>query len=140
MKKSFAWLTICLVAGASFCVTCGERAGEATRQPVPEEVEVPGVQSDSSLIIIDVRTRGEFDEGHLEPALHIPYEQIGERIGEVTTDLDQQIMVYCRVGHRSGIAQETLRQMGYRNVVNGGGYEDLKGRYGSTKRVRTVDE
>jgi phage shock protein E len=126
MPRFPKWLILVFLTGAAFCAACGEKAKETAREPVPERTDVARAQADSNLVVIDVRTKEEFDKGHIESAIHIPYEQIGDRIEEVTTDLDQPIMVYCRIGRRSGIAQETLRRLGYRNVVNGGAYEDLK--------------
>lgn len=79
-------------------------------------------------IWIDVRTTDEFNAGHLEGAIHIPYEEIATRIGEVTTDKDATLHLYCRSGNRSGIAQQTLQAAGFTKVVNEGGYEDLKQR------------
>lgn len=74
---------------------------------------------------IDVRTAAEFNAGHINGAAHIPYEEIATRIGEVTTDKNSVIHLYCRSGNRSGIAQQTLRALGFSNAVNEGGYEDL---------------
>lgn len=76
-------------------------------------------------IWIDVRTAEEFNAGHLEGAIHIPYEEIAARISEVTTDKDATIRLYCRSGNRSGIAQQTLQSIGFTEVTNEGGYEDL---------------
>jgi phage shock protein E len=76
-------------------------------------------------IWIDVRTADEFNAGHLEDAIHIPYEEIAARISEVTTDKDATIRLYCRSGNRSGIAQQTLQSIGFTKVTNEGGYEDL---------------
>lgn len=76
-------------------------------------------------IWIDVRTADEFNAGHLAGAAHIPYEEIAVRISEVTTDKDATIHLYCRSGNRSGIAQQTLQAMGFKNAVNEGGYEAL---------------
>lgn len=76
-------------------------------------------------IWIDVRTADEFNIGHLEGATHIPYEEIAARISEITTDKDATIHLYCRSGNRSGIAQQTLQMMGFKNTVNEGGYEDI---------------
>lgn len=76
-------------------------------------------------IWIDVRTTEEFNAGHLEGAVHIPYEEIATRISEVTTDKNAVIHLYCRSGNRSGIAQQTLQSVGFTNAVNEGGYEDL---------------
>lgn len=74
---------------------------------------------------IDVRTTEEFNAGHIKGAAHIPFEEIAQRIGEVTTDKNATIHLYCRSGRRSGIAQETLQAMGFTDAVNEGGYEDL---------------
>ena len=72
---------------------------------------------------IDVRTADEFNKTHVPEAVNIPYEEISDRIAEVTTDKDALIYVYCRSGRRSGIAREALSEAGYSNVVNIGGLE-----------------
>jgi len=75
---------------------------------------------------IDVRTAGEYADGHVSQAVNIPYEEITERIGEVTADKDALIYVYCRSGRRSGIAKGALEQAGFSNVVNLGGLDDAR--------------
>jgi|GEM_PF-500958 len=80
---------------------------------------------ESMTIWIDVRTAEEFSQGHIPGAINIPYEIIGSEIASVTRDVDKDIRVYCRSGRRSGVAMDTLRGMGYENVINEGGYEDL---------------
>lgn len=76
-------------------------------------------------IIIDVRSKEEFDQGNLEHAKLIPYNEIGSKIKDVTQKLDQQIVLYCRSGGRAGKALKTLSDLGYTNVLNAGGYEAL---------------
>lgn len=76
-------------------------------------------------IWIDVRTAEEFAQGHIPGSINIPYEIIGSEIGSLTRDVDSDIRVYCRSGRRSGVAMDTLKGMGYANVINEGGYEDL---------------
>ena len=80
---------------------------------------------DQDVVIIDVRTDGEFDNEHVVNALHIFYRDIDDEIGEVTADKDRQILVYCAVGMRASHAQDTLRELGYTNVINMGGLEDM---------------
>ena len=75
---------------------------------------------------IDVRTAEEFAAWHVSQAVNIPYEQITDRIAEVTADKDALIYLYCRSGHRAGIARESLGNAGYRNVINVGGLEDAR--------------
>ena len=83
------------------------------------------IKIDRKTILIDVRTKPEFDSGHLENAINIPFDIIDKKISSITKNKNESIVVYCRSGRRSGIAQKTLRKMGYNNVVNGGGYKDL---------------
>lgn len=75
---------------------------------------------------VDVRTSGEYDAGHVDGAVNIPYEEIAARISEVTANKDDVIYVYCRSGRRSGIAKSTLEDAGFTNVVNLGGLEDAR--------------
>jgi phage shock protein E len=79
----------------------------------------------ANAIWIDVRTADEFNAGHIEGAAHIPYDEIAVRIGEVTSDKNAVIHLYCRSGNRSGIAQQILQSIGFNNAVNEGGYEAL---------------
>ena len=74
--------------------------------------------------VIDVRTEAEWNNGHLEGAVLIPYDVIGEKIGAVAKDKTKRIHVYCRTGRRSGIAKEALEKLGYKDVKNLGSLED----------------
>lgn len=76
--------------------------------------------------IIDVRTAGEFEDGHLKEAINIPYNQIAKQITSYVTEKEAPIMVYCRSGRRSGIAKFILEKNGYNNVINGGGFSKLQ--------------
>lgn len=87
---------------------------------VSSSIGADGVKS----LIIDVRTEAEWSNGHIEGAILIPYELIGERIGTVAKDKSMKIYVYCRSGRRSKIAKETLDKLRYRDVVNLGSLED----------------
>lgn len=75
-------------------------------------------------LIIDVRTEAEWSNGHIEGAILIPYESIGERIGTVAKNKSMRIYVYCRSGRRSGIAKQTIEKLRYKDVVNLGSLED----------------
>ena len=75
-------------------------------------------------LIIDVRTEAEWNSGHIEGAVLIPYELIGDRIGTVARDKAGRVYLYCRTGRRSQIAKETLDKLGYKDLVNLGVLED----------------
>lgn len=78
-------------------------------------------------IILDVRTKAEFDEGHIPNALLIPDTEITQKAEEVLPDKDQTILVYCRSGRRSALAAKELIQLGYTNVYDFGGILDWSG-------------
>lgn len=77
---------------------------------------------DDGAILIDVRNVTEFDEYHLDNAINIEYDVIGNKIGSVTQDKNAKIIVYCKSGNRSGKAAQTLIDKGYKNVYDLGGY------------------
>ena len=81
---------------------------------------------DENSLVIDVRTEQEYKEGHLKNAVHIPYDEIKNKINAYVKDKDQKIILYCRSGRRSGIAEKTLKELGYSTVTNAGAYEKLK--------------
>lgn len=77
-------------------------------------------------IWIDVRTQAEFDTGHINNAVLIPYNEISATIQQVVKNKKQPINLYCRSGRRAEIALMTLEQLGYTNVQNLGSFELLK--------------
>ena len=76
-------------------------------------------------LIIDVRTTEEYAAAHLPNALHIPYQQIGERFAQLEIRKDRDVVLYCRSGNRSGIAYRMLLEEGYTALHNGGGLRAL---------------
>ncbi|MDC0884730.1 rhodanese-like domain-containing protein [Gammaproteobacteria bacterium] len=72
-------------------------------------------------ILIDVRTHAEWDDGHIETAIHIPLDKISNTIEGFIEDKDQVIYLYCRSGNRSGQAEMALKSIGYVNAKNVGG-------------------
>jgi len=84
------------------------------------------IHNDASPIWIDVRTDGEYQAGHLDAAIHIPYEEIEDRINALQLAADQPIYLYCVSGRRAGIALETLSGLGYTRLTNMGSFEEAQ--------------
>ena len=74
---------------------------------------------------IDVRSAEEFNAGHLQNAVNIPHDKIIEGVKALGSDKDAPINLYCRSGRRAEAALTELKNAGYTNVINHGGYEDL---------------
>ncbi len=75
-------------------------------------------------VLIDVRTEPEWNEGHLQGAILIPYEKIGDEIEKVAPDRKTRVILYCKSGRRSGIAQDALKKLGYEDVINNGSVKE----------------
>jgi len=79
-------------------------------------------KSDSTAIVLDVRTPEEFNEGHLHDAVLIPYDEIEKYAPNALPDKTVPILIYCRAGRRSLIAANTLINLGYSNIYEFGGH------------------
>lgn len=80
---------------------------------------------EAGALLVDVRTPEEFQSGHLKGAINISHDETFERLAEYGTDKARSIVVYCRSGRRSGIAEGVLKEQGFTNVHNAGGYEPM---------------
>lgn len=69
-----------------------------------------------SLMILDVRTDEEWDEGHIEDALHVYVGHLEERLHEIA--IDEPIAVICSVGNRGSLGASILRRAGRVEVFN----------------------
>ncbi|KHL70227.1 hypothetical protein SF06_10070 [Pseudomonas flexibilis] len=98
--------------------------GPAVAGPIDHSAAVAAMAGPSA-VLIDVRTSQEFAAGALPGAQHIPHFRIAEGIAAVAPDKDTPIVLYCRSGRRSSLAQDRLLEMGYRHVINAGGYQDF---------------
>jgi CoA-disulfide reductase len=75
-----------------------------------------------SIFILDVRTKDEYDLGHIEGAVNIPVDEIRQNLGKIPRD--KKIIVYCGVGLRAYVACRVLYQNGFNEVYNlSGGYK-----------------
>ena len=87
-------------------------------------------ETNESPLVIDVRSIGEWNQGHLNQAIHIEWHRINKRIGLHTQDKEQAIVLYCRSGVRAEKAKTLLGRMGYHNVINAGEIQDAQQRLG----------
>lgn len=99
----------------------------ATYECISQEEAHALMEDGIDCIILDVRTREEYDEKHILNAICIPNETIGTEPPAELPDKDQLILVYCRSGNRSKQASEKLAAMGYTNIKEFGGINTWTG-------------
>lgn len=73
--------------------------------------------------LVDVRTPGEFTEGSAKGAVNIPLDRIMSELEQFKGK--ENIVVFCRSGNRSGQAKYILEQNGFKNVINGGTWQEV---------------
>lgn len=84
------------------------------------------IEDDSGIIVIDVRTKDEYNDKHIQGAINVPLQDISERIGNVVINKNEVIILYCEYGGRSRKALSKLEKLGYVNVYNlDGGIEKI---------------
>ena len=76
------------------------------------------------VIILDVRTQSEWNTGHIDKALHIPLNELENRISEIS-NLNKPVITCCASGIRSAKATKILKQNTIK-TINGGGWKSLK--------------
>jgi rhodanese-related sulfurtransferase len=67
-------------------------------------------------VVVDVRDKDEWDEGHIPGATHLSRGTIELDIEQKVPDPDAMIICHCGGGGRSALAAESLQKMGYKNV------------------------
>jgi len=80
------------------------------------EVTIELIEQKPELVILDVRTVSEFEEGHIKEAINIPVDELVDRLDELSKD--DELLVYCRTGNRSGIAVSILLNADYTKIYH----------------------
>lgn len=138
MKKNKKWLLAVIAAGvltAALSARGQDKTGQDTKAAQEDTVKAEykkitaeeakeRMDKDDKVVILDVRTEEEYQEGHVPGAIVIPNETISSEPLEELPDMDQEILVYCRSGNRSAQAAKKLAEAGYTQVYDFGGIID----------------
>ena len=122
MKKLFMILLALLALPG-----CGGGNAQGAYHQISMEQAAEMMAQETDFVLLDVRTTGEYAQGHIPGAICIPNETIGNEEIEQLPDKNQKILVYCRSGNRSKQASEKLAKLGYTNVYEFGGFLDWTG-------------
>lgn len=102
---------------------CSSDTAEVETVDAPQAVEIIEAGEHT---VIDVRTPAEYAAGHVDGAENIDvtaatFEQQVEKL-----DKDEEYVVYCQSGNRSAQAADTMAELGFTEIVDGGGIVDLQ--------------
>ena len=86
-----------------------------------------GALRQQGAVIVDVRTKGEYQSGHIAGAENIPLDVLSGKLSAFK-DKNAPIITCCASGMRSAAAKNLLQANGFTKVYNGGGWHSLQGK------------
>ena len=110
------WTAVVIFAAVVILYLFVKRSDQVTAQDAQALVA-------GGALIVDVRTHGEFNAGHLPGAINLPVDHIEATLAAQVRDKNDKILVYCQSGFRSRVAKRTLTALGYTQVFNLGSYQ-----------------
>ena len=119
MKRNFFVLFLCFI----FLGGCSS----SNNQVMVNYVQAKEKIINEGAILLDVRTKEEYDEQHINEAFLLPLDEINaDSVSKIVDSKDKVIIVYCRSGNRSHQALELLKSLGYNNVYDLGAMSNWK--------------
>jgi phage shock protein E len=124
-------LTAAAVLTVFFLIGCGAKEPSSDEEKIAESTvhvisaeEAKKMMDEEEVIIVDVRTKEEFLDEHIEGAVLLTLDTISEKAEEVLSDKNETYLIYCRSGSRSNQAARELVAMGYQEIYDFGGIID----------------
>ena len=109
------WLPFLILAAVVAVVLTLKKAGQISVKDALAHLK-------NGALVIDVRSAGEFNSGHLPVAINLPSDELETALPRRVKDRNQVLLLHCLSGTRSGLAKIKLKRMGYPNVFNLGSY------------------
>ncbi len=122
-KKIFYSLFVLFIVLFSGCIgqNSNQKSGSSEQlnpQKITRAELAELIQDGGDVLLIDVRTEGEYVEGHLPGAIVIPYDEFDLRYTEILEYKDREVVLYCHVGGMGDFAGRVLLKNGFTNVKN----------------------
>jgi len=112
-SKTVIWIVVAVVAVVAAFLVLGPSGGGGITN-----VDAAGAQAaiDKGAQVIDVRTAGEYQMGHVPGAVNTPVDQL--EAAAQSWDRNAAYVVYCATGQRSATAVEIMRSLGFKNIAH----------------------
>jgi rhodanese-related sulfurtransferase len=69
-----------------------------------------------NIVVLDVRTAEEYNNGHVTGAINFSHNTVADKLNLLSQYKDSTVVVYCRSGHRAGIAGNILAKNGFKDL------------------------
>ncbi|HLA72814.1 MAG TPA: rhodanese-like domain-containing protein [Steroidobacteraceae bacterium] len=125
MNKSLVVVACALLGAAGIAATSSAAdpaAADTTAVPAPpitqSELLARLEKKDPELVVLDVRTPAEFAAGHVPGARNVSHDLLSSQVADLAELRDKQVVLYCRSGRRTLLAEETLRRAGFTKLLH----------------------
>lgn len=119
-RRPSIWIATLLIVlcGACVCMAAADMAGVQTISPRHFKSLLDRHQGDPDVVLLDVRTPKEFEDGHIQGALLLDYysSDYVERLKAL--DREKTYLIYCRSGNRSGKSLAIFEKLGFRRAYH----------------------
>jgi len=75
-------------------------------------------RKDPTVVVLDVRTATEYAAGHVPGARNLSHDELAGRLGELDALRDKDVVLYCRSGRRTALAEDVLRKAGFTRLLH----------------------
>lgn len=113
-RLNLAILALCFGALLTFFGLTQVRV--ASIETLTPQTLITQLESPHRPVVLDVRSKAEYVDGHIPGAIHIPFQAIPDRLSEIIDFKEQPIIVYCEAGVRARIAERALEEAGFQQV------------------------
>ncbi len=110
------WTTVLIFAAVIAVFLLFKRAGQVSAKTARAYLS-------QGALVIDVRSPGEYNAGHLSRAINMPLGEIETLVPRRVKDKSQVLLLHCQSGMRSGVARNKLKSLGYTRAFNLGSYQ-----------------
>ena len=120
-NRSFVASFVALLGATSFLIAgCGAAEDGAAEKTSVQEISHQDLLTKlpQGALILDVRTAGEFGDGHVPNAVNISHDELASRLTELNSATDRPIVLYCHSGRRAGVAATVLQGAGYTDLYH----------------------
>ncbi|MEW9050067.1 MAG: rhodanese-like domain-containing protein [Neobacillus sp.] len=110
MNRPIQFLIVLIVVILSACGAISEGYRNVSTEEAKQQID------DDEVVVLDVRTAEEFQQGHIPNAILLPLDELETRLDEL--DKEETYLVVCRSGNRSAQASEILTSNSFTNIYN----------------------
>jgi rhodanese-related sulfurtransferase len=115
-RNGIVWTVLLILAVVTTAVAAGSPVRNVTVGKAQKLIKEHAGRAD--FVILDVRTPGEFAEGHIDGAVNLDIQSPAFEKGLRALDRSRSYLVYCRTGNRSRRATLTMEALGFRSIFH----------------------